>query len=211
MDVVIKSLVLFTCILISGLTLHAQDVVKNPNAILDTYVDERDQHEYEIIQIDSLWWFNQNLNYKTEDSDCFANKEENCFTKGRLYSFNESKNACPSNWRLPNKEEFDNLTNTLFQKENGDIVYLDKTWEDLNTPHESGFQFQQSGFKHKKRYTSELSMNIWLDDVIDGYHVHMYLTKKSKRMVLFRHEHEANNSIIKKRKFAIRCVRHSSR
>ena len=134
--------------------------------------------------------------------------ESNCDELGRLYGYRELQNICPLNWRLPTILEFDNLLRALTNKENRGTVYLEENWKDINRKNALGFNFQESGYKHKRKYKSKSSMNIWLEDEKDGFHMHMYMfgKKKAKKMVLFRHEHEVKKPIIEKRKFAVRCV-----
>jgi uncharacterized protein (TIGR02145 family) len=55
-------------------------------------------------------WMVQNLNYKTATgSRCFNDIETNCRAGGRLYTYEAAKNACPSGWRLPTLNDWQNL------------------------------------------------------------------------------------------------------
>ena len=51
----------------------------------------------------------ENLKYDSEGSNCENNKPQNCIKYGRLYTRSESKIACPNGWRLPTKDEFQEL------------------------------------------------------------------------------------------------------
>lgn len=175
---------------------------------LDTMVDKRDGRQYEIVKVDSVWWFNENLAFETDHSDCFKDKDDNCEESGRLYSYADSDQVCPTDWRLPTKKEVDLLLDRISKSKINATVRLKANWENVNKLNSIGFKFQKTGFKNRKRYRSEDSMNLWLRDKEIGHHVHMYIEKKSKEMLIFRHVHEAGpNSVIKKkRKFGVRCV-----
>ena len=51
----------------------------------------------------------QNLNYKTNDSWCYEDKNSNCTKYGRLYTWDAARNVCPDGWRLPSDKEWGNL------------------------------------------------------------------------------------------------------
>ena len=56
----------------------------------------------------------QNLNYKYQngiDNYCYGNDSLMCNFLGRLYLWSAAKEACPENWRLPTKADFEELLN----------------------------------------------------------------------------------------------------
>ena len=194
--ILITVLILFT----ANYAVHGQRKASE-SISSDIFLDLRDGQQYVLLKLDSLWWFNQNLNFATEESDCFRDTEEYCKKRGRLYSFKEAQTACPDGWRLPSIEEFDDLLSALMLEKSQELVTIQDTSK-IAIP----FNFQCSGFKHKRKYKSRISLNFWLTDYDVGYHVHMYGHKKPKSMLLFRHNHEKHNPILEKRKFAVRCV-----
>lgn len=181
---------------------------------LDTIHDTRDDKSYEVVLVDSLWWFNQHLSYKTPHSDCFRDQTANCEKYGRLYPYHEALSACPDGWRLPTETEFDQLltrlaTETSYQ--DSVFLFFAGNWANVNEDNRIGYKFEPTGWKHKKRYSNLDSQHFWLVGKQEGSHAHMYEARNPRsrkyEMLLFRHNHEGHKPIIDKRKFAIRCVR----
>ena len=70
-----------------------------------TMTDARDNKTYKLMQIGGKLWMAQDINYAGVTSECFNEQEANCASNGRLYTFNAAQKACPTGWRLPNREE----------------------------------------------------------------------------------------------------------
>jgi len=159
------------------------------------------------MKVDNLIWFNQNLSFKTKNSEPIDNVSNP--EGARLYSYYDSKIACPEGWRLPLVEEFDKLISEIFQINFYGQTTVDFNLKIINNNH-IGFNFDQIGFLHKKKYKSRESFNLWLhnNDNESAFHVHMYDTKKGdkgKSLTIFRHNHTIHKPK-KHRKFAVRCV-----
>ncbi len=75
-----------------------------------SFSDVRDQEIYNWkLMEDGKKWMTRNLNFNTPDSYCVDEQEANCQKYGRLYTWDAAQQACPTGWRLPSDEEWDNL------------------------------------------------------------------------------------------------------
>lgn len=66
-----------------------------------------------MVRIGSKIWTAQNLNYRSDNSWCYANDPAACTTYGRLYDHEAAKTACPSGWHLPTDEEWNAMTDEI--------------------------------------------------------------------------------------------------
>ncbi len=74
---------------------------------------DADGNSYPTVQIGEQVWMAKNLNVNVPGSMCYENKPENCEKYGRLYTWEAARNACPSGWHLPSKEEMESFVEAV--------------------------------------------------------------------------------------------------
>ena len=79
--------------------------------VFEYLTDSRDSAVYKVKQIGNTKWIVENLKYKSENSICYDDEEENCKTFGRLYTFDEANTNCPEGFHLANETDWKELEN----------------------------------------------------------------------------------------------------
>jgi len=87
---------------------------------LGTFTDTRDGKTYNTAVIGGKKWMAENLNYQTSSGSwCYNNGDSYCRRYGRLYDFQTAAAACPSGFRLPLREDWDELALAIGAKRIG--------------------------------------------------------------------------------------------
>ena len=111
----------------------------------DSFTDSRDGQKYKTVKIGDQVWMAENLKFKTDESNCYEDNEDNCFKLGRLYSWKDAKSACPNGWHLPSEQEFQKLLDfTIGEKQSYSMLADNSLWNGKNS---SGFSAVPAGVK----------------------------------------------------------------
>ena len=115
----------------------------------ERFTDPRDGYRYAVVTLGKQQWFAENLRFKTGDSRCYEGDEANCADHGRLYRLADALKACPSGWRVPSEEDWQNLERWLGMSE-ADILKEDSRGDPLGRRlkfgGDTGFDVRYSGW-----------------------------------------------------------------
>lgn len=77
-------------------------------------IDPRDNQSYPIITIGDTYWMAGNLNFHTPDGSWYyENDSIQNSVYGRLYTWNLATSVCPEGWRLPLKDDWTLLLQSI--------------------------------------------------------------------------------------------------
>jgi uncharacterized protein (TIGR02145 family) len=128
------------------------------------FCDQRDGQVYRAVKIGSLIWMAQNLNYAGENNEFGKDNSANYRKYGRLYTWEDTtKNICPDGWRLPDRNEWEELKNAV----GGHSVAAERLkaksgWNGDNGTDHYGFSALPCGFDNpdKGNYTG-IGYGMW--------------------------------------------------
>ena len=107
-------------------------------------IDSRDGKIYRTVKIGKNIWMAENLNYASQASSCYDEKESNCEKYGRLYNWEDARAVCPNGWRLPEKEDFEDLISVV-ENENAEFLKSTTGWPYHAGNNELGFNALPAG------------------------------------------------------------------
>ncbi|MBR4785013.1 MAG: hypothetical protein IK012_07140 [Fibrobacter sp.] len=77
----------------------------------NSMTDNRDGKTYKLQNVGGKLWMAEDLNHEMSNSMCFDKSNANCDKYGRLYTFTAAQKACPTGWKLPNRNEAQTILN----------------------------------------------------------------------------------------------------
>ena len=111
--------------------------------------DGRDGTIYKTVKIGEQTWLAENLIFETPGSYWFNNKKTS--GKGKLYTWEAAKKACPTYWHLPTDEEWQKLEVSLGMDatQANDIGFRGTDQgKQLKVKGKSGMNLHLGGFRH---------------------------------------------------------------
>jgi uncharacterized protein (TIGR02145 family) len=120
----------------------------------DFFVDSRNGKTYKYAKIGKQTWMAENLNYKTGNSWCFDDLNQNCEKYGRLYDWNSARNACTAGWHLPSQDEWQTLIDFAGGRDNaGNKLKAKRGWSKGGGTDDFGFYAMPGGLRKAPRFT----------------------------------------------------------
>lgn len=167
-------------------------------------IDERDGEVYKIIKIDSLFWFTENLRYKTLTS-AYIDSTKDYKKIGLVYKDEDRYSVCPKGWRLPTRYEFESLfkneSDAFYKLADPDGWIIESKGSITNALGLSIMATENIPISKKKVKRGYIeSTSFWLDTQNEKelYHVHI----RSGKIDLHSHPFAVPNP----NRFSVRCV-----
>ena len=167
---------------------------KNP-----IFIDERDNNVYKTIQIGEQIWMAENLRYATDSCSWCYDNDTNCFSYGKLYTWDEAINSCPEGWHLPTKHEWDQVI--IYYKQ----LYLTKkkhsNIENNNNKQILKFNLKLGGYKEGNSFIRK-HKDAYFWSGTEPYPVYAYFA-------IFSEEYKVITTDILYREFgmSVRCIK----
>lgn len=183
----------------------------------ESFLDERDNITYSIVEVNGTTWFQENIRYQTPNSFCQGDKlkVEHC-QYGNYYPYTELEEVCPSGWHVSTLKEWEDIINYLISIdsveqtvnkdsiENGTVIVLIDPIHILNEA--SPLLLKELGWVQGNRLRKKQLATLWIKNETTNdarYHVHFSDNGYSKHA----HAHNIQETKRKNRRFSVRCVK----
>jgi len=169
----------------------------NASVSMGSFVDHRDGWVYRTVQVGSLVWMAQNLEYRAPTPDgsgygpdsvgrCPSDSRDSCSKYGRLYSWTEAMGLppiysndtaghmtrvvgiCPTGWHLPSSAEWGILQQAAGGVSSGAVLKASAGWGSPGTDH-LGMRFLPAGYVDGGMFHDRgITSLFWVMDEYDG-------------------------------------------
>ncbi|MTI21905.1 hypothetical protein E1176_12805 [Fulvivirga sp. RKSG066] len=179
-----------------------------------TFVDPRDGQSYNTVQVGQTLWLSSNLRFETSTSHCPASSTTDC-AKGNYYTYTEAREVCPTGWRLPTLEDWDEYHSVTVAPEISERYFDSNTKKYKVEITADSLSYFAPGNKLNLQMLARVEgeklvkgsfLDLWTTNKEfndDKFHVHI----TSNTIQGHAHKHNIIDKKEKIRKFGVRCVR----
>ena len=112
------------------------------------FTDPRDGKIYPcVLMPDGKWWFAKNLSYATPNSQTYNHDPANETIYGRLYTWGDLANACPSGCHIPTDDEWTTLTTAIGDDAGTKLKANSSLWSTNTGTDDYGFSALPAGYR----------------------------------------------------------------
>jgi len=171
---------------------------------------------YEVVKVNTLKVFNENLRYVSADSYASTPKYAKKCTDGNFYNYTEIDSVCPVGTHLMTNLEWDLLFSLLARSQdipyaamnvddNSELrhLFVMDTTEELDIFNSDLIDLSPNGWVQGRKIKNKKTLSLWVLDFNDPkMHVHIgpYSYQQHK------HDHHIIDDPKRMRKFQVRCV-----
>jgi len=181
------------------------------------FTDERDGRVYQVVDVEGVKIFGENLMYAAPGSYILDEKGKDLCDKGNYYAIQGIDDVCPSGSHLITEDEWAKyfeyllrqigMTTTQMQKsytsDGNTFVLLRDTTESLDIFDQSSLGLRALGWVQGKKIKNTTSLALWVKSKDDD---RMHLHIGPDGFMRHAHDHHIYDKPRKNRRFNVRCV-----
>lgn len=173
------------------------------------FIDNRDKKKYELLEVDQLIWFIEDLRFDSETPYKLIRKGEK---EKYFYSNNHLDSLCPKPFRIPTGIEWGKAITKLYdvrntthekgrrKKENYLVFKIDMDSTFYLKKH---LNIERSGWVQGNKHVETNLASYWVNEKGKlNHHIHFW----EKDFIEHTHKHHIVGKKKKRRKFLVRCV-----